>query len=177
MLNPADADQLVSVYLGETPRAAHSRFVAHIMRPLARLFAADADLWETVGLCHDLDYFRTSDDRTQHGLLTIKWLGDRIPPDARQAIAAHDHRTGIQSETLIADMLKLADVIAVIDQRLGRRLLQDIDQGDPYTALRSHLGDRLYLCDLMQRYANKHAVSFAWIVEMVSTAPPQLTRT
>jgi len=173
MLSPAEADLLVSEHLGETPRAAHSRLVAHIMRHLAPLFAADADLWETVGLYHDLDYFQTSEDRTRHGLLAVKWLGDRIPPDAQQAIAAHDHRSGVQSDTLIADMLKLADVIAVVDQRLGRRLLRDIDQGDPFTVLRSRLGDRLYLCDLLQRLADKHAISLARIVAIVSTAPPQ----
>jgi len=46
-------------------------------------------------------------------------------------------------------------------------------QGDPYKLLRGHLGDRLYLCDLLQRLADKHAISLARIVAIVSTAPPQ----
>jgi hypothetical protein len=39
------------------------------------MFAADADLWEVLGLCHDLDFLQTGDNLSQ-GLLTIKWLGD-----------------------------------------------------------------------------------------------------
>ena len=95
MLSATDANLLVSKYLGDTPRAAHTRFVAHMMRQLAGVFAAGANLWEIVGLCHDLDFLETSGRWSQHGLLTIKWLGDRIPTDAQHAIAAHDHRTGM----------------------------------------------------------------------------------
>jgi hypothetical protein len=105
--------------------------------------------------------------------LTIEWLGDRIPADAKAAIAAHDHRTGVQADTLLADTLKAADAIAVIDQTLGRRLLCGVDQTAPYTMLRSQLGDRPYLCDMLQRYTDKHTVPFARIVEIVTMAPPQ----
>ncbi len=58
MLSVAEAALLVSRHLGDTPRAAHSRLVAYLMRHLAGTFAADADLWEIVGLCHDLDFFK-----------------------------------------------------------------------------------------------------------------------
>jgi ribosomal protein S18 acetylase RimI-like enzyme len=173
MLSAAAANLLISRHLGDTPRAAHSRFVAYLMRRLAGIFAADADLWKVVGLCHDLDFFQTSGDLSQHGLLTIKWLGDRIPADAQAAITAHDHRTGIQADTLLADTLKAADAIAVIDERLGRRLLCDVDQTAPYTILRSQLGDRPYLCDILQRYIDKHGLAFARIVEIVTSAPSQ----
>lgn len=91
MLTTADADLLINRHLGDTPRANHSRFVGYIMRQLAGMFAAPTDLWEVVGLCHDLDFFQTSHDWSQHGLLTIKWLGDRIPTDAQDAIAALSH--------------------------------------------------------------------------------------
>src|SRR5262249_17277001 len=131
MLTAPEADLLVSEHLGTTPRAAHARFVAYVMRQLAQTFAVDAGLWETVGLCHDLDFFKTRDNRSQHGLLTIQWLGDRIPVEAQTAIASHDHRTGVRSDTLLADMLKIADVIAVIDAELGRRMLCDVDRNDP----------------------------------------------
>ena len=57
MLTTADADLLIHRHLGETSRANHSRFVGYIMRQLAGVFAAPAELWEVVGLCHDLDFF------------------------------------------------------------------------------------------------------------------------
>lgn len=69
----------------------------------------------------------------------------------------------------VAFMLRFA----VIDQTLGRRLLCGVDQIAPYTMLRSQLGDRPYLCDMLQRYTDKHTVPFARIVEIVSMAPPQ----
>jgi hypothetical protein len=173
MLNKAEALDLVHKHLDHTPRAAHSRFVAYVMRQLASVFAADADLWEITGLCHDLDFFATSGDWTQHGLLTIRWLAGRLPDDALQAIAAHDHRTGIQSDTLIADMLNLADAVAVIEKRYGRDLFQQADSGDPYFALRNHLGDRAYLADIVDRRAGQHRLSFRRIRDIVKEGPPQ----
>jgi hypothetical protein len=173
LLTTADADLLINQHLGDTPRAAHSRFVGYLMRRLAGIYAADADLWEVVGLCHDLDFFQTSGEPSQHGLLTIEWLGDRIPTDAQHAIAAHDHRTGVWPDTLLADTLKAADAIAVIDERFGRRLLCGVDLTDPYAILRSQLGDLPYLCDILQRYADKHGLAFARIVEIVTGTPSQ----
>src|SRR5690242_17424822 len=120
MLSTTQALALIDQHLDDTPRAAHSRFVAYLMRSLASRFSADSQLWEVVGLCHDLDFFHIGDDWSQHGLVTIRWLAGLLPDDVLQAIAAHDHRTGVQSDTPLADMLKLADVVAVIDQRLGR---------------------------------------------------------
>ena len=173
MLSVADANLLIDHHLGDTPPAAHSRFVGYVMRRLAGMFAADADLWEIVGLCHDLDFFETSGDGSQHGLLTVKWLSDGIATDAQHAIGAHDHRTGFQADTLLADMLKAADAIAVIDQRLGRSWFCDMDLTDPYTMLRRQIGDRPYLCDMLQRYTGKHTLSFARIVGIMAGAPLQ----
>src|SRR5688500_10025772 len=104
MLSSTEALALVQQHLGNTPRALHSHVVAALMRQLAGLFVPDAVLWETVGLCHDLDFFTVADDWSQHGLLTIKWLSGHLPNDALQAIAAHDYRTGVYSDTLLADM-------------------------------------------------------------------------
>ncbi|MBR0824152.1 HD domain-containing protein [Bradyrhizobium manausense] len=173
MLTPADADRLIVQHLGDTPRAAHTRFVACVMRQLAPGFSASADLWEVVGLCHDLDYFHSSGDWSQHGLTTVSWLGDSIPVEAQEAIAAHDHRTGVQADTLLADMLKLADAVAIIDQRLGRGPFCATDRAAPYAALRRQLSDRFYLGDILERYSEKHGLSFDRIVAIVALAPEQ----
>ena len=171
MLNGAEADLLVTEHLGDTPRAAHSRFVAHLMRRLAETLGADPDLWEVVGLCHDLDFFETSGDPSQHGVLVLQWLGDRIPAEAQGAIAAHDHRTGITADFLLADMLKLADAVAVIDARLGRPLLCGLDRGDPFPELRRELGNRGYLCDMLERYAGRHALPIGRVLDIVAASP------
>jgi predicted hydrolase (HD superfamily) len=170
MLTAADADLLVSQHLATTPRAVHTRFVAYLMRQLARKFAADAELWEVVGLCHDLDFFQTCDDWSQHGLLTVRWLGDRLPAEAQLAIASHDHRAGIQADTLLADTLKIADVLAVIDARLGRNVLSEAKGSDVLTALRSHLVDRSYLCDMLERYTRKHGLPVSTLIDIVASS-------
>lgn len=173
MLSAADADLLIRQHLGDTPRAAHSRFVAHVMRQLAGMLSAPADLWEVVGLCHDLDFFHVAGDWSRHGLTTVEWLGDSIPVEARQAIAAHDHRTGVLADTLLADSLKAADAIAIIDQRLGRRPFRDADPASPYAALRSQLGDRAYLSDILEGCSGRLALPFERIVEVLADAPQQ----
>jgi len=63
-------------------------------------------------------------------------LAGQLADEALRAIAAHDHRTGTQSDALIADMLNLADALAVIDKRFGRERLKQADNGDPYVILR-----------------------------------------
>lgn len=77
------------------------------------------------------------------------------------------------AKLLIGHLLKLADVIAVIDQRVGRRRFCDVDRTDPYTMLRRQLGDRWYLCEMLQRYTGKHTLSFACIVEVMASVPLQ----
>jgi hypothetical protein len=173
MLSVAEANALVVQLLGDTPRAAHTRVVGHLMGKLAVHLSEDASLWEVVGLCHDLDYLETAADRTQHGVLAAQWLGDLIPASARQAIAGHDHRTGVKTDTLLADMLKAADAAAVIDHRLGRQVWRELDDGDPLASLRNRLGDRAYLGDVLHTHASKHALPFRCIMELMRSAPPQ----
>jgi predicted hydrolase (HD superfamily) len=173
VLDRKEALDLISGHLDDTPRAAHSRFVAYLMHEFARVLDADVGLWEIVGLCHDLDFFATSADLRQHGLLTMRWLNGRLPDDALRAIGAHDHRTGLNADTLMADMLKLADTVAVIDKRFGRAVLRRADDRDPYATLRIDFGDRSYLADILRRVADKHGLSFAWICDILEAAPPQ----
>jgi hypothetical protein len=60
-------------------------------------------------------------DHSRHGLLTASWLVGDLSPNALRAIDAHDDRTGIRSDTRLADMLKLVDVLAIADMVLGAR--------------------------------------------------------
>ena len=63
--------------------------------------------------------------------------------------------------------------MAVIDKRSGRDLFLQADNGDPYTTLRNHLGDKAYLADILERCANKHSLSFVCISDIVTAGPPQ----
>jgi len=173
MLTTEDALVLLHHHLGTSARALHSQLVAYLMRELALLYAADLDLWELVGLCHDLDYFATQDDGRQHGLLTVRWLQHKLPDEALEAIAAHDYRSGVTSDTLLADMLKVADVVTVLDERLGRARLAQLLNDEDYMALQAGLGERVYLCEILQQYASKHTLSSRQIAQLLDRAPRQ----
>jgi HD superfamily phosphodiesterase len=173
MLATEDALVLLQHHLATSPRAQHSRVVANLMRQLAQLYAADLQLWELVGLCHDFDYFATQDDGRQHGLLTVRWLEHKLPEEALEAIAAHDYRTGVTSDTLLADMLKVADLVTVLDERLGRASLAQLLNDEDYILLRAALGERGYLSDILQQYAGKQRLSLRQIADLLEGAPRQ----
>jgi len=173
MLTAAEALALIRQYLGDTSRAAHSRVVGALMRELAGLCAEDTELWEVVGLCHDLDFFAIGDDWSRHGLLATQWLAGRLPDAALEAIAAQDHRTGVQAGTLLADMLKVADVVAIVDQQLGRGLFRQAAEDESFATLRRYLEDRPYLGNMLQQYASKHGLMLARISALIAVVPEQ----
>lgn len=173
MLDPAQARVLLQHALQATPRAHHSECVAYLMKQLASHFHEDTQLWEVVGLCHDLDFLTTRTDPTQHGLVTAAQLHDHLPPAARNAIAAHDHRTGVLAQTRLADLLKVADALAVIDTYLGRDWLARLAATDDptYAQLQAALADRPYLVDLLRLHAAPHGLSLPFLIRLLLGAP------
>ena len=166
-MTPVDADALVDQKLGFTARAAHSRQVAALMGELASYLGTDRELWIVVGLVHDLDYFVIDEGWTQHGVITREWLEGQLPDEALLAIAAHDHRTGIRSDSLLADMLRLADALAITIEAVGTEMFAI---ADPFPQLRAALGQRPYLADMIEAISQRrqlpvevlHAVAASW---------------
>jgi predicted hydrolase (HD superfamily) len=157
VLTRARADDLIDAHLGDTPRARHSREVGRLLGELARRVGGDVHLWTLVGLCHDLDYFAVAGDWSRHGILTGEWLGGELPDNARRAIAAHDHRTGVTDGSLLGDMLKLADTVANLGDHVGYPTLKR----ESAEALRQRLGRRVYLVDILERLTAKHGLRIA----------------
>lgn len=127
----------VEAHLGTSKRAVHSIFVGSTMKGLAQVVGASAQTWEVVGLCHDLDFFDTVDDRRQHGVLVAEWLAQDLPTEALDAIRSHDHRTGIEANTPLADALKLADALAITDETVGRETVVHLLDNDEEAELLS----------------------------------------
>jgi len=126
------------------------------------------------GYCHDLDYFVTQNDPTRHGMLTAEWLQDDLPDVALAAIRAHDYRTGVRSETSLADALKLADAVAVAELSVGREsLVSALGSDNPGEALRSRLRDRPYLTPMIVDLSDKTGVSLPELGSACSLAPSQ----
>ena len=84
-----------------------------IMRGLAARLGEDPELWGLAGLAHDLDSEETSHDFTRHGVVaaeTLQSLG--LPADVVHAVAAHNPRTGVATETIFDVALLSADQLS-----------------------------------------------------------------
>jgi predicted hydrolase (HD superfamily) len=159
----AEALALLREHLGEGFRTDHACAVGRIMRRLAKRLGYDQDAWEIVGLCHDLDFFATADDRTQHGLVAERWLDGRLSREALDAIAAHDHRTGRIASTPISDMLKLADALSLLIVHSGAiALTEATDQA------RKRLGERAYLIEIVRDQSSRYALDTAALLDAAS---------
>ncbi|MEN8223033.1 MAG: HDIG domain-containing metalloprotein [Acidobacteriota bacterium] len=81
----------------------HSLAVEACMRELAGYFSEDQDEWGLAGLLHDLDYEVTSEDSSNHGLVTAEMLKDEdISEEIIHAIKAHNNKVEISSKMDIA---------------------------------------------------------------------------
>ena len=68
----------------------HALAAEAVMRALAQRLGQDVDLWGLTGLLHDLDYAQTAEKPDVHGLHSAEELHDKLPPEACQAIRAHN---------------------------------------------------------------------------------------
>lgn len=169
-LDPGGAEALLVRHLGGSPRAGHSRAVGGLMAALATRLGADAALWQAVGLVHDIDYFAVGGDWSRHGIVAAEWLADVLPPEALAAIRAHDHRTGIAAEGPLADALKLADALAILDQHAGRAALLEAGTFDEW---RSLAGVRPFLVDIIAERQARLGLGVAELGEMLHLVPEQ----
>lgn len=117
MITRRTALSLLKLHLATAPALATHCSWGHVMKHLAQVLDEDIALWEIVGICHDLDFGVTQEDRSRHGILSAHWLGNDLPPQALLGIRSHDHRMGVSSETPSADALKLADTLAVAEMQ------------------------------------------------------------
>jgi hypothetical protein len=163
----------VAAHLGSSKRAEHSIFVGDVMRLLAERLGAGAVLWEATGLCHDLDFFSTTDDRRQHGIVSAAWLASDLPDDALEAIRSHDHRTGIPADTPIADALKLADALAIADETIGRDAILALLGSEDEAGLRSAFASRPHLPAMIVNYAAKLCLPLSELATICRKAPAQ----
>jgi len=95
----------------------HCYAVADSMKHFAQLRGADVDLWETVGLLHDLDYEkhpnleRSSSDG--HPFVGVKWLRENgWSEEVCRAILSHADYSGVVPETPLEKTLRAVDELS-----------------------------------------------------------------
>jgi putative nucleotidyltransferase with HDIG domain len=85
------ARELLDEYIPADNLKKHCLATEAIMRALAPRYGADADLWGTAGLLHDLDYDETKDDMGRHGEVTATILRrEGYPEEMIEAIRSHN---------------------------------------------------------------------------------------
>jgi putative nucleotidyltransferase with HDIG domain len=90
----------------------HMIAVGAIMRGIAERFGEDPDLWEAVGILHDVDYETFGDDFSKHGAVSADMVQDLLPEDAVNAVRRHNPLTGHEPETRFDLSLLAADGVS-----------------------------------------------------------------
>src|SRR5438132_11023069 len=95
----------------------HCYAVADSMKHFAQLRGEDVDLWEAVGLLHDMDYEKYPNlERSStegHPFVGVKWLKDNGWSEAVcHAILSHADYSGVSPETPMEKTLRAVDELS-----------------------------------------------------------------
>src|SRR5947209_7329600 len=95
----------------------HCYAVADSMNHFAQLHGADADLWEAVGLLHDMDYERHPNlERSStegHPFVGVAWLREHgWSEEVCRAIVSHADYSGVSRETPLEKTLYAVDELS-----------------------------------------------------------------
>ena len=95
----------------------HCYAVADSMKYFAPLSGADADLWETVGLLHDMDYERHPNlehsPSEGHPFVGVAWLREHgWSEEICRAILSHADYSGVSPETPLEKTLRAVDALS-----------------------------------------------------------------
>ena len=113
MLSREDALKLLRENVRNEKMILHMIAVGAIMRELARYLGEDEDLWELVGLLHDIDYERTKDNPSKHGLVAEEILRSLVSDDVLRAIKSHNYEnTGVEPRTRMEKALIASDAVS-----------------------------------------------------------------
>lgn len=97
MISRNEAVEFVSKNLKNKNLVKHCLASEAVMRALARHFGEDEEEWGLAGLLHDADV--EISDAPEQGKMVGDMLAERITPQMRHAMAAHNTATGIVPES------------------------------------------------------------------------------
>jgi putative nucleotidyltransferase with HDIG domain len=108
-----DAILLLRKHVEKESLIAHCRATAAIMRATAEALGKDADLWEVIGILHDIDYEEVDGDMGRHGdvgadLLRAAGFGEEVAGPVQR----HNYRKYRDAGNLVDASLTAADNIS-----------------------------------------------------------------
>ena len=114
---PASALTILHEWVQSEALRKHCYAVADSMKHFAALRGADADLWEAVGLLHDMDYERHPNQEHSptegHPFVGVAWLREHGWSDeVCRAILSHADYSGVTPETSMEKTLRAVDELS-----------------------------------------------------------------
>ncbi len=113
----ADALNILHEWVRSESLRKHSYAVADSMKHFARLSGADVDLWEAVGLLHDMDYERHPNQEQSstegHPFVGVAWLRENgWSEEVCRAILSHANYANVSRETPLEKTLYAVDELS-----------------------------------------------------------------
>ncbi len=113
----AQATEILHEWVQSQSLRTHCYAVAASMRYFAQLQAADEDLWEAVGLLHDMDYERHPNQEQSpedgHPFVGVAWLrAQGWSEDVCRAILSHADYAGVPRQTPLERTLYAVDELS-----------------------------------------------------------------
>src|SRR5438105_2125672 len=114
----------------------HCYAVADSMKHFAQVFGADPDLWEAVGLLHDMDYERYPNQEQSpsngHPFVGVAWLrGNGWSDEVCRAILSHANYANVARETPLERTLYAVDELSGFVMAVARvrpsKSIQEVD--------------------------------------------------
>ena len=108
-----DATMLLKEHVQKESLVGHCRATAAIMRATAEALGEDADLWEKIGILHDIDFEEVGEDMERHGdvgaeILLLAGLGEEVAGPVRR----HNYMKYGDTDTPVDNALTAADNIS-----------------------------------------------------------------
>ena len=157
----------------------HCYAVADSMRYFAQLRGADADLWEAVGLLHDMDYERHPNlehsSSEGHPFVGVAWLREHgWGEETCRAILSHADYTNVSRETQLEKTLYAVDELSsfVIAVALVRptKSIHDVDVAAVKKKMKDKAFARAVNRDDIRRGADELSMPFDDVIVEVINA-------
>lgn len=157
----------------------HCYAVAASMRYFAQIQAADADLWEAVGLLHDMDYERHPNQEQSptdgHPFVGVQWLRENgWNEEVCRAILSHADYSGVSRDTPLEHHLFAVDELSGFVTAVARvrpsKSIQEVDVGSVKKKMKDKAFARAVNRDDIRRGAEEIGMPLEDVIAGVITA-------
>ncbi|HJJ54670.1 MAG TPA: HDIG domain-containing protein [Methanocorpusculum sp.] len=91
-MDKSEAVSLLKEHVTSTSLLHHCLSTAAVMKGLAKELGEDADLWECIGILHDIDYEEINEDMNIHGIRGAEILkAAGVPETIYEPVRKHNH--------------------------------------------------------------------------------------